>query len=108
MQRRLSVACSRRLSWQISGNSIRGFGHGIVATDKDRVVVRGNDIDVSHSPTADGVTVSAGVARAVVSGNTVSGAASARNCVDCDGCVSGAPDTDSAVPTRRAFDNECW
>ena len=83
----------------VSGNDIRGFARGVAASDKDRVTVRANSIDVSHSTASVGVSVGAGVARCVVSENTVSGSASADACVAIDGAASAS---------RVARNNECW
>ena len=38
----------------VSDNNVRGFGQAVVATDKDTIRIRGNTIDVSHSPAASG------------------------------------------------------
>jgi hypothetical protein len=60
----------------ISSNNLRGYTTAIMASDKDTIRVRGNSIDVSHSSTAVGVVVKAGVKRTIVSDNAVTGAIS--------------------------------
>ena len=77
----------------------RGYGQAIVATDKDTIRIRGNAIDVSHSPTARAVVVEAGVKRVVVSDNAVTGADREERCVSVEG-VAGLQ--------RVERDNLCW
>ena len=84
----------------VAENSVRGYAHAIVATDKDTIRIRGNSIDVSHSPVASGIEVKAGVARAAVVDNAVTGAGGAAS-----RCVAlGGP----ASASRVERDNLCW
>eukprot|EP01052_Picozoa_sp_SAG31_P038054 SAG31_NODE_5012_length_2802_cov_1.688494_1_plen_150_part_00 len=82
----------------VSSNNVRGYGQAIVATDKDRVTIRGNTIDVTHSSVATAVVVKEPVARVLVSSNVVNGADEER-CISIEGLGS---------PTRVKRDNMCW
>lgn len=84
----------------VTGNSIRGFGHGITATDTgDRLRITGNGIEAAIGGTGVGIHVGAAVARVVVSGNTISGTATAATCLAVDGRPSAS---------RVSRDNLCW
>jgi hypothetical protein len=83
----------------IRGNNIRGFATAISVAGKDRIQIRSNSIDVSHSPAARGVFVDAAVSRVVAADNAITGASSASTCVDIAG---------TAGRTRVSRNNECW
>ena len=89
----------------IVDNNCRGFGTAIAVADKDRLVVRGNSIDVSHSSAALGVVVEATAARVVVSDNTVSGSVMDAITQKEQQCFTMAG---AASSTRVSRNNLCW
>ena len=94
------ITVSDSIDAAVTGNNVRGFGTAVSASDKDRLVVRGNSIDISHSPDAQGVVVGAAAARFVANGNTISGAVHGEaQCLVVAGKASGA---------RVVKDNLCW
>lgn len=99
------IVVSNSVDINVVDNTVRGFLQAIVATDKDTIRIRGNSIDVSHSPAAAGIVVKAGVARVSVSDNAVTGTGSGdherERCVALEG-----PNRLSASRVER--DNLCW
>ena len=98
-QTALGITVSDSVDMSIHGNNLRGFETGIRVTDKDRIRISSNTIDLSHSSTAHGVVVDAKVTRLVLSDNDVSGSSSSIACVDIGQGASG---------TRVQRDNQCW
>merc|ERR1711957_746711 len=77
----------------VHGNNVRGFATKSIAVDdtggkSDRIQIRGNSIDVTDQPNANGVWVASSTKRVIVADNVVTGSTSADSCVLLEGSNS--------------------